>query len=247
MAQTKKKRRRKHRGTQGGRIDPNRRAGRPRSREEAKARARAGRSKPAPKIDAPPTWRSSVTRGVVAAVIFTVLLMLLFKRPAGAALGLGAFMLVFYIPAGYCIDTTMWRKRERARIRDARRSGSEPRRRRCSPSGRSPRTASSLRREGADRGLIVDPGDEAERILAAVEEMGGEGRGDPDHPLPLRPHRRGRAGGDGHRRPGLLPGARAPVLADIMAYVPCPGIRPVRELRGRRDGGAAARRWSSPG
>ena len=97
-------------------MDPNRRAGRPRSREEAKARARAGRKAPA-KVDAPPTWRSSVTRGVVAAVIFTGLLMLIFKRPVGAALALGAFMLVFYIPAGYYIDTMMWRRRERARIR----------------------------------------------------------------------------------------------------------------------------------
>jgi hypothetical protein len=116
MAQTKKKRRRKHRGTQGGRVDPSRRAGRPRSREEAKARARAGRST-ASKVDAPPTWRSAVTRGLVAAVIFTVLLMLIFKRPAGSALALGGFMLAFYIPAGYYIDTLMWRRRERARIR----------------------------------------------------------------------------------------------------------------------------------
>jgi hypothetical protein len=116
MAQTKKKRRRKHRGTQGGRVDPSRRAARPRTREEAKARARAGRSSSA-KVDAPPTWRSSIIRGVVAGVIFTVLLMLIFKRPAGSALALGAFMLAFYIPAGYFIDTTMWRRRERARIR----------------------------------------------------------------------------------------------------------------------------------
>jgi hypothetical protein len=116
MAQAGKKRRRKHRGTQGGRIDTKRRGGRPRTREEAKARARAGR-KAAPKIDAPPTWRSSVYRGIVAAVIFTALLMLLFKRPPGAAFGLGAFMLVFYIPAGYWIETMMWRKRERARMR----------------------------------------------------------------------------------------------------------------------------------
>ncbi len=115
MAQTKKKRRRKHRGTQGGRVDPNRRAGRPRTREEAKARARAGRKSPA-KIDAPPTWRSAITRGAVAAAIFTVLLVLIFRRAPGAALGLGAFMLVFYIPAGYYIDTMMWRRRERARI-----------------------------------------------------------------------------------------------------------------------------------
>lgn len=117
MAQTRKKRRRKHRGTQGGRVDPNRRASRPRSREEAKARARAGRKRPATRADAPPTWRSSITRGVVAAVIFTVLLLLLFQRPLGSALALGGFMLVFYIPAGYYIDTMLWRRRERARIR----------------------------------------------------------------------------------------------------------------------------------
>lgn len=115
MAQTRKKRRRKHRGTQGGRIDSRRRA-RPRTREEAKARARAGRS-PASRLDKPPTWSSSVTRGGIAAAIFFVLLMLIFKRPLGASLGLSAFMLLFYIPAGYYIDMFMWRKRERARIR----------------------------------------------------------------------------------------------------------------------------------
>jgi hypothetical protein len=43
--------------------------------------------------------------------------LVIFKRPIGASLGLGALMLVFYIPAGYWIDTTMWRRRERARIR----------------------------------------------------------------------------------------------------------------------------------
>jgi hypothetical protein len=118
MAQTRKKRRRKHRGTQGGRVDPSRRSGRPRSREEAKARARAGRTGAGKgKVDAPPTWRSSITRGVVAAVIFTALLMLIFKRAPGAAFGLGAFMLIFYIPAGYYIDSMLWRRRERDRIR----------------------------------------------------------------------------------------------------------------------------------
>jgi hypothetical protein len=115
MAQTKKKRRRKQRGTQGGRIDTNTRS-KPRSRAEAKARARSKR-KPAARVDLPPTWRSSITRGLVAAVIFTVLLLLIFKRPPGVALALGAFMLAFYIPAGYFIDMTLWRRRERTRMR----------------------------------------------------------------------------------------------------------------------------------
>jgi hypothetical protein len=115
MAQTKKKRQRKRRGTQGGRIETKSRS-RPRTRAEAKQRAGAKR-KPAPQQDLPPTWRSSIVRGVVAAVVFFVLLILIFKRPVGVAAGLGAFMLAFYIPAGYFIDMTLWRRRERARIR----------------------------------------------------------------------------------------------------------------------------------
>jgi Flp pilus assembly protein TadB len=116
MAQTKKKRRRKRKGTQGGRIDTRRRAARPQSRGEAKDRARAKR-KPGPRQDLPPTWRSAAIRGVFAAVIFVVLLILLFGRPIGTALAFGGFMLAFYIPTGYYIDMALWRRRERARIR----------------------------------------------------------------------------------------------------------------------------------
>lgn len=119
MAQTKKKRRRKRRGTQGGRIDTNPRRSRPRTREEAKARARSTKKGgTAAKADLPPTWRGSFTRGLIAAVIFGMLLILLFKRPAGVSLAFAGFMLVFYVPAGYYIDTTLWRRRERARIRE---------------------------------------------------------------------------------------------------------------------------------
>jgi len=48
------------------------------------------------------------------------LLILLFGRPFSEAIGLALFMLVFYIPAGYYMDTFMWRRRERARIRSGR-------------------------------------------------------------------------------------------------------------------------------
>lgn len=118
MAQTKKKRRRKHRGTQGGSVSTNRRAPRPRSREEAKARARSkGARKPAQRVDNPPTWRGAATRGIIAALIFVAFLALIMGRPMGTALGLGVFMLAFYIPAGYFIDRAMWRRRERSRLR----------------------------------------------------------------------------------------------------------------------------------
>ena len=119
MAQPKNRRRRKRRGTQGGRIDTTGRRARPRSREEAKARARSGGSRTATKKrDLPPTWKGSALRGGAAAVIFILVLLVLFKRPLGVSLAFGAFMLVFYIPTGYYIDMAMWRKRERQRIRD---------------------------------------------------------------------------------------------------------------------------------
>jgi hypothetical protein len=118
MAQPKNKRRRKRRGTQGGRFDAKGR--RPRTREEAKARARSGGGTrtATKKRDLPPTWKGAALRGAAAAAIFIVILLVLFKRPIGVSLAFGAFMLVFYIPTGYYIDMTMWRKRERQRIRD---------------------------------------------------------------------------------------------------------------------------------
>lgn len=120
MAQPKNKRRRKRRGTQGGSIDKSGRRARPRTRQEARARARsgAGSRSGSKKPDLPPTWKSAAIRGAGAAVIFVLILLLLFKRPAGVSLLFGVFMLAFYIPTGYYIDLTMWRKRERQRIRD---------------------------------------------------------------------------------------------------------------------------------
>lgn len=119
MAQSSNKRRRKHRGTQGGRIDTTGRRARPRTREEAKARASSkGKGAGAKKRDLPPTWKGAAIRGAGAAVIFVLILLVLFKRPVPVSLIFGLFMLVFYIPTGYYIDLSMWRKRERQRIRD---------------------------------------------------------------------------------------------------------------------------------
>jgi hypothetical protein len=117
VAQTRKRRRRKHRGTQGGRVD-DRARGRPRSRQEARQRARSSRSSRPNRFDRPPTWRSATIRAIIAAAIFVLLLLLIFGESVGTALAFGAFMLAFYIPAGYFIDTLMWRRRERARIRE---------------------------------------------------------------------------------------------------------------------------------
>jgi hypothetical protein len=114
MAQTRKRRQRKHRGTQGGRVDTKRRS-RPRTRAEAKQRARTKRS--VPKSDLPPTWRSAITRGIIISGLLIATL-LVFKKPVGASIAFGAFMLAFYIPMGFYIDRWNWRRRQRAQMRD---------------------------------------------------------------------------------------------------------------------------------
>lgn len=117
MAQTKKKRTRKKRGTQAGNVDTSKRS-RPRSRAEARNQARSGgRSRSMQKGDNPPTWRGASFRGLIASGIFVILLILLFGRPLGSSLIIGLVMLIFYIPAGYYMDLFLWRRRERQRIR----------------------------------------------------------------------------------------------------------------------------------
>ena len=120
MAQTRKRRRRKHRGTQTGRVDTRAR-GRPRSRAEARSRAR---SQSGQRRERRPTWRSAFTRGLLAAGIFFVLMMLVFGETAVRSLALAAFMLVFYVPFGYYFDMFLYRRRQRQRQR-ARQEGAD--------------------------------------------------------------------------------------------------------------------------
>ncbi|MCO5316362.1 MAG: hypothetical protein M9938_09415 [Solirubrobacterales bacterium] len=121
MAQTKKKRRRKHRGTQAGGLETRRRRTRPKNRAEARNQARSKSRNRTIQKDAPPTWKGATIRGLVASLVFLVLLILLFKRNVGQALPIALFMLAFYIPAGYYMDLFIWRRKERAKIRSGRR------------------------------------------------------------------------------------------------------------------------------
>ncbi len=42
----------------------------------------------------------------------------MFRKPIGASIGFGVFMLAVYIPMGYWIDRMMWRRRQRTKIKD---------------------------------------------------------------------------------------------------------------------------------
>jgi hydroxyacylglutathione hydrolase len=83
-----------------------------------------------------------------------------------------------------------------------------------------------VRRDGSDRALIVDPGDEAERILRPVEELGLTVEAilvthcHFDHIGAVAPV----AAATG--APVYCPEIEVPVLADIMSFVPWPGFGP---------------------
>jgi hydroxyacylglutathione hydrolase len=83
-----------------------------------------------------------------------------------------------------------------------------------------------FRRDESDRGLIVDPGDEADRILHAVEELGLGidaillSHTHFDHVGAVAPVARATGA------PVYCPEIEVPVLADIMSFVPWPGFGP---------------------
>ena len=113
MAQTKRKRTRKHRGTPAGTIERSGRTGRPQTREDAKRVARQRRDE---RMNTPPTWRSAMNRAAIAAAVFGVLVVLAFGRDIAQGVALAAFMFLLYIPLGYLTDTMIYRFRQRRRV-----------------------------------------------------------------------------------------------------------------------------------
>jgi hydroxyacylglutathione hydrolase len=83
-----------------------------------------------------------------------------------------------------------------------------------------------VRRDGADRVLLIDPGDEADRLLGAIDELGVTVEAilithtHFDHIGAVAPVARATGA------PVYCPKLEVPVLADIMAYVPWPGFGP---------------------
>jgi hypothetical protein len=129
MAQTKKKRRRKHRGTQGGRIDTRPARGRARSRAEAQNRARSRtKKKSGPKVPDPPSWGSAAKKAIIATLLFIGLLSVFGQNPVVALVSgliIGVFM---YLPGVYLLDRFMYQRHlrkeaQKRQEREAQRSG----------------------------------------------------------------------------------------------------------------------------
>jgi Flp pilus assembly protein TadB len=122
MAQTKRKRTRKHRGNAAGIVERpahNSRAAttstgakrRPMTKDEARADGRRRRQE---RMNRPPTWKGAAQRAGVAAVLFAVLITVIFKEKVVTSLTLAAFMLVVYIPLSYVTDKAIysWRQKK---------------------------------------------------------------------------------------------------------------------------------------
>lgn len=83
-----------------------------------------------------------------------------------------------------------------------------------------------VRRDGSGTGLVIDPGEEPERISAEIEEMGVKVEAilithcHFDHVGAVAPLATMTGA------PVYCPKIEAPVLADIMSYVPMPGFGP---------------------
>ena len=115
MAQTKRKRRTKHRGTAAGTIEARGRTGRkPTASETKKGGRETARERRLSRLDTPPSWRSSINRAAISALLlFVVLAFVLKPKGGGAAAGLAVLATIFYVPVGYFTDRVLYNRRQR--------------------------------------------------------------------------------------------------------------------------------------
>jgi hypothetical protein len=110
MAQTKRKRRTKHRGNAAGSIEARGRTGRkPTAQEVKKTAARDRRAKP-------PSWNSAAVKAIAMAAVLFVLTqvhVLGKNTTVGAGLVLALFAMVIYTPLAYFTDRAVYNRVQR--------------------------------------------------------------------------------------------------------------------------------------
>jgi hypothetical protein len=111
MAQTKRKRRSKHRGNAAGSIEARGRTGRKSTEGERKKAATGSRED---RRLAEPTWSGAATRAGMAAVLLFVLFQIGVagtKQSIATSLALAVAAFLIYVPLGYKVDHLFWRRR----------------------------------------------------------------------------------------------------------------------------------------
>jgi hypothetical protein len=116
MAQTKRKRRTKHRGNAAGVVESRGRTGRkPTAAEKSGKAADAARTKQQrlDKANRPPTWRGAFLRALVAATALVLLSGLILKASAGQSVIYFFVGLIAYTPISFYSDSWLYKRRQR--------------------------------------------------------------------------------------------------------------------------------------
>ena len=111
MAQTKRKRRSKHRGTPAGSIEARGRTGRKPTAEELKKQQRENDRRS--RMLREPSWNGAAVRAGVAALLLLIFTQLGIgpEMPLGQSIAVAAFAMLIYIPLGYYTDRFLYRRR----------------------------------------------------------------------------------------------------------------------------------------
>ncbi len=119
MAQTKRKRRTKHRGNAAGVVEVRGRTGRKLTEADRRATGKPGpQDKRAARLDRPPSWQASIQRAGIAAALFAAVLLLFFRdQSVGAVIALAGFMFLLYIPMGFYTDQFVYNRRQKAKLK----------------------------------------------------------------------------------------------------------------------------------
>jgi hypothetical protein len=110
MAQTKRKRRSKHRGNAAGQVEARGRTGRRPTADEVKKSRQSAREM---RMSKPPTWRSAFLKAaLMAGLLFFFITIGLFGQNTEPAQGilLALFALVFYTPIAYATDNFVYKR-----------------------------------------------------------------------------------------------------------------------------------------
>jgi len=114
MAQTKRKRRSKHRGNAAGSVEARGRTGRKPTEQERRKGDRESRVEE--RRFQQPTLNSAATRAGLAAVLLLVLFQVGLagqKQSIVTSLALALLAFLIYVPLGYKVDRILWERRMR--------------------------------------------------------------------------------------------------------------------------------------
>jgi hypothetical protein len=120
MAQTKRKRRTKHRGNAAGSIEVRGRTGRrPTAEEQKQLTKQQARDR---RLNKPPTWNSAIVKAaIMAALLFVFTQIGLFgeNTPISQSLLLAGFAMILYTPLAYATDKFVYTRAQRKRAQAA--------------------------------------------------------------------------------------------------------------------------------